>query len=110
MALRTFAIDAFGNPLITANQQRWFEVSHEAQRMVSDWLKGFLIERFFELLSHDGRTDKRRPKFWIRHRESMKKISAFILGSSAMRSWNEDFRKAAGNNGQSLVTGRRYRR
>lgn len=92
MALRAFAIDAFGNPLITANRQRWFEVSPKALEMVSDWLKGFLIDRFFELLSHDGRTDKRRPKFWKRHSGSIENMW-FILGSSAMSSWNDDFRK-----------------
>jgi len=92
MPLRTFAIEAFGNPLITANRQRWFEVSQDAREMVANWLKGFLIERFFELLSHDGQTDKRRPRFWLRYRESIESMW-FILGASAMSSWNTDFKK-----------------
>lgn len=92
MLLRTFAIEAFGNPLITANRQRWFEVSQDAREMVANWLKGFLIERFFELLSHDGQTDKRRPRFWLRYRGSMENMW-FILGTSAMSSWNTDFKK-----------------
>lgn len=92
MHLRTFAIEAFGNPLITANRQRWFEVSQDAREMVANWLKGFLIERFFELLSHDGLTDKRRPQFWLRYRGSMESMW-FILGTSAMSSWNVDFKK-----------------
>ncbi|MDZ4078512.1 MULTISPECIES: EH signature domain-containing protein [Hydrocarboniphaga] len=92
IALRAFAIDVFGNPLINANRQRWYEVSDEAREMVANWLKGFLIERFFELLSHDGRTDKRRPRFWLKHRASIENMW-FILGSSAMSSWNEDFKK-----------------
>lgn len=90
--LRTFAIGAFGNPLITANRQRWFEVSHDARDMVANWLKGFLIERFFELLSHDGLTDKRRPRFWLHYRGSMESMW-FILGASAMSRWNTDFKK-----------------
>jgi EH_Signature domain len=92
ITLRAFAIDVFGNPLITANKQRWFEVSQEAREMVANWLKGFLIERFFELLSHDGRTDKRRPKFWLKHRGSIENMW-FILGPASMSSWNQDFQK-----------------
>lgn len=92
MPLRTFATEAFGNPLITANRQRWFEVSQDAREMVANWLKGFLIERFFELLSHDGQTDKHRPRFWLRYRGSIEAMW-FILGASAMRSSNADFKK-----------------
>ena len=92
MPLRVFVIEVFGNPLITANRQRWFEVSQDAREMVANWLKGFLIERFFELLSHDGQTDKRRPRFWLRYRGSMESMW-FILGASAMSSWNTDFKK-----------------
>lgn len=102
-ALRAFAIDAFGNPLITANRQRWFEVSDVAREMVANWLKGFLIERFFELLSHDGRTDKRRPRFWLRHRASIENMW-FILGSSAMSSWNEDFKKVRETMGNQCLS------
>ena len=90
--LRTYAVGTFGNPLITANRSRWFQVSQEGREMVANWLKGFLIERFFELLSHDGRTDKRRPKFWLRHRGSIDTMW-FILGSSAMKNRNDDFKK-----------------
>ena len=102
--LRTAAVEAFGNPLIVANKPRWFGVSAEAQEMVATWLKGFLIERFFELLSHDGRTDKRRPKFWASHRGSIENMW-FVLGPSAMGSWNDDFKKlrnAMGNQCLSL--------
>lgn len=122
MPLRTVAIDAFGNPLITANNPRWFEVSQEAREMIANWLKGFLIERFFELLSHDGRTDKRRPGFWVHHRGSIENMW-FILGALAMSSWNEDFKKlretmgnqclslegaAAGNNAFVMKIGKVY--
>jgi hypothetical protein len=104
LPLRTFAIDTFGNPLITANKQRWFEVSDAVREMVANWLKGFLIERFFELLSHDGRTDKRRPRFWLKYRGSIETMW-FILGPSAMSRWNEDFkelRETMGNQCLSL--------
>ena len=102
--LRTSSLDAFGNPLIVANKPRWFGVSDDAQEMVARWLKGFLIERFFELLSNDGHTDKRRPKFWLRHRNSITNMW-FVLGTSAMSSWNDEFRKlrsAMGNQCLSL--------
>ena len=72
--------------------------------MVAAWLKGFLIERFFELLSHDGHTDRRRPEYWMRYRSSIDNIW-FILGATAMRNWNEDFRKlrqTMGNQSLSL--------
>lgn len=92
MTLRVLSIDTFGNPLITNNQQRWFEVSKEARNMVATWLKGFLIERFFELLSHDGKTDKRRPEFWKKYLSSIESMW-FLLGRTAMSNWNEDFKK-----------------
>lgn len=97
--LRMFAIETFGNPLITGNQQRWTDVSRAARDMVSNWLKGFLIERFFELLSQDETTDRRRPKFWLRHRGSIESMW-FVLGASAMRDRNDDFvklRRTMGN-------------
>lgn len=101
--LRAFAVETFGNPLITANKQRWFEVSPEAREMVSNWLKGFLIERFFELLSHDGRTDRRRPEFWNRHRGSIENMW-FILGTSAMSNWNDDFKKLRATMGDHCLS------
>lgn len=102
IALRSFAIETFGNPLITTNRQRWFEVSDDAREMIANWLKGFLIERFFELLSHDGRTDKRRPKFWRRYQASISNMW-FILGTSAMGNWNEDFKKLRGTMGNQCI-------
>lgn len=102
MVLRTFAIDTFGNPLITTNRQRWFGVSDKAREMVSGWLKGFLIERFFELLSHDGQTDKRRPSFWLKYRASIENMW-FILGRSATSNWNEDFEKLRATMGNQCL-------
>ena len=101
--LRILAIEAFGSPLVTANKSRWFNVSQQAREMVENWLKGYLIERFFELLSHDGHTDKRRPKFWLRHRGSIETMW-FILGASAMSSWNEDFRKLRDTMGNQCLS------
>lgn len=122
VALRVGALNAFGNPLIIANKQRWFSTSIEAREMVGNWLKGFLIERFFELLSHDGRTDKRRPGFWLQYRSSIENIW-FILGPLAMSNSNEDFKKlretmgnqclsllnsTAGNNAFIMKIGTKY--
>ncbi len=90
--LRALAIETFGNPLVTANKQRWFEVPQKARELVTDWMKGFLIERFFELLSHDGVTDRRRPEFWLRYRGSIDNIW-FVLGRNAMTNEALDFRR-----------------
>lgn len=101
--LRVLATDTFGNPLITSNLPRWFAVREGAREMVANWLKGFLIERFFELLSQDGNTDKRRPKFWLKYRNSIENMW-FVLGSNAMRNKSDDFKRLRGTMGsQSLA-------
>lgn len=91
ISLRVLATDIFGNPLITANHPKWFAVNQVAREMVANWLKGFLIERFFELLSQDGNTDKRRPRFWLKYRGSIENMW-FVLGQNAMRNSSDDFK------------------
>lgn len=91
-ALRVFATDLLGNPLLISNLSRWNGVSSEARKMVSDWLKLNLIEQFFELLSHDGATDSRRVKFWAEYVSLIENVW-FVLGSAARGNWNPDFKK-----------------
>jgi hypothetical protein len=90
--LRVFAIDLLGNPLLISNAPRWDGVSHEARRMVSDWITLKLIEQFFELLSHNGATDTRRVKFWSQYVSVIENVW-FALGSNARSNWNPDFKK-----------------
>lgn len=91
-ALRTFATDLLGNPLLISNAPRWDGVSSKARTMVSDWLKLKLIGQFFELLSHDGATTSRRVKFWAEYVSVIENVW-FVLGSGARSNWNPDFKK-----------------
>lgn len=91
-ALRIFATDLLGNPLLISNVPRWDGVSSEARTMVSDWLKLKLIGQFFELLSHDGATASRRVKFWAEYVSVIENVW-FVLGSGARSNWNPDFKK-----------------
>lgn len=91
-ALRIFATDLLGNPLLLSNVPRWEGVSSEARAMVSDWLKLKLIGQFFELLSHDGVTASRRVKFWAEYVSVIENVW-FVLGSGARSNWNPDFKK-----------------
>ena len=100
--LRTRALEVFGNPLINAHRPRWSIVSEAARDMVSDWLKEHLIERFFELLSADGRSDRRRPKYWQKYRGTIQNMW-FVLGPSAMDSRNEDYKKLRSTMGNQCL-------
>jgi hypothetical protein len=91
-ALRATAIQLLGNPLLVSNAPRWDAISNEAKKMVSDWLKLELIEQFFELLSHDGATDKRRVRFWAQYVSVIENVW-FILGPRARSNWDPDFKK-----------------
>jgi hypothetical protein len=90
--LRILAVEEFGNPLLNTNRHRWKDVGVEAREMVAGWLKGFLIDRFFEVLSHDRATDKRRPKFWLQYSSSIENMW-FLLGPAAMDRRSEDYVK-----------------
>lgn len=91
-AIRAFATDLLGNPLLISNAPRWDGVSPEARKMVSDWIKLKLIEQFFELLSHDGATDSRRLRFWAGYVSRIENVW-FVLGSGARDNLNPDFKK-----------------
>jgi hypothetical protein len=88
--LRDFSVSWWGNPWLTTNTTRWGAVSEEARQMVSDWLKGELIEAFFTKLAEDGLADPRRLNFWKRYVKSMGHIE-FALGAAAQNNRESDF-------------------
>ena len=60
--LRDFAVESSGNPLLPRNAAKWGLVDESCRQMA--WLKRDLMQLFFEVLSQDGRNDKRRFEFW----------------------------------------------
>ncbi len=98
--LRTAALELMGNPLLIANGQRWREVSAPAREMVGTWLKHQVISLFFNLLSQDGNTDRRRVEFWSDYAEQIENIWV-VFGETARARRNMDFanlRKLLGDN------------
>lgn len=88
--LRDFSVSWWGNPWLPSNTTRWGAVTDEARQMVSDWLKGELIEAFFTKLAEDGLADPRRLNFWKRYVKSMGHIE-FALGPAATNNREPDF-------------------
>ncbi|MCW8165624.1 hypothetical protein D8B22_04470 [Verminephrobacter aporrectodeae subsp. tuberculatae] len=88
-ALRDAATSTIGNPwLRRANWDAWVRSGNEpddvAREMVFGWLKGRLITDFFELLTVDGTTDRRRLAYWLRFAPFVDDMW-FALGTSAWR-------------------------
>jgi hypothetical protein len=88
--LRNFAVDAWGNPWLTAFKTAWGNVSEGARALVTDWLKLHLIERFFTLLAEERQGDRRRLNFWKRYVSSIRSIH-FGLGADAQSAQSVDF-------------------
>ena len=106
-ALREESFENFGNPLLISNGPRWASISKDARQMVSNWLKRRVIEQFFELLTQDGSTDKRRVKFWSSYTEAIENIW-LVFGKAAQSERNKDFsnlRKLLGDNALRLEGG-----
>lgn len=91
-ALRDTAVSLFGNPLLRRNGPSWAPdlVTPAARQMVGEWLKLDVIEQFFELLSHDGATDRRRPKFWSQYVPIIENIW-IVFGPAGQDRRNADF-------------------
>ena len=62
--LRDAVVASWKNPWLPLNASAWGRVTPTAKQMVTSWLKLELIHQFFEVLSEDGRQDKRRFEFW----------------------------------------------
>jgi hypothetical protein len=90
--LRVAALALFGNPLLTRNAPAWAptHVTPAARQMVADWLKLDVIKQFFELLSHDGATDRRRPQFWSQYVPIIENIW-IVFGPAGQDRHNADF-------------------
>ena len=89
--LRDFAVEALGNPWLEMNKLRWNRVEPDARKMVANWLKLSLIEKFFNLLAQDGTNDTRRLAFWKGYHESIHDMY-FALGENARTRQEPDFR------------------
>lgn len=90
--LRDALVAAWKNPWLARNDSAWGRVSNAARRMVAGWLKLELIHQFFEVLSEDGRQDKRRFEFWRAYHEQIDDVY-FALGGQAYHSRNADIVK-----------------
>lgn len=87
--LRDAVVSAWKNPWLALNDSAWGGVTPKARQMVTSWLKLELIHQFFEVLSEDGRQDKRRFEFWRAYHERMEDVY-FALGSRAFHSRHPD--------------------
>lgn len=92
LQLKERTVNAWGNPWLPSNKDRWGSVEDSAKEMVSDWLKLEFIDLFFTKLAQDGIGDTRRVKFWRRYVKSINNIH-FALGSNAMYSNEKDFKE-----------------
>jgi hypothetical protein len=90
-SLRDFAVEALGNPWLEMNKLRWNRVEPDSRKMVANWLKLSLIEKFFNLLAQDGTNDTRRLAFWKGYHESIHDMY-FALGENARTRQEPDFR------------------
>src|SRR5690606_6571392 len=87
--LRDALVAAWKNPWMSRNDGAWGRVPDNARNMVASWLKLELIHQFFEVLSDEGRQDRRRFEFWRTYHEQMDDVY-FALGSNAYSSRNPD--------------------
>lgn len=90
--LRDALVSAWKNPWLARNDSAWGRVPDTARKMVAGWLKLELIHQFFEVLSEDGRQDKRRFEFWRAYHEQIDDVY-FALGGQAYHSRNADIVK-----------------
>jgi hypothetical protein len=91
--LRDAAVDAWGNPWLSVNAAKWSSVREDARRMVAEWLKLALIQKFFSLLAEDGRNDTRRLNFWESYHQSIHAMY-FALGDNALTHPGPDYKDA----------------
>lgn len=96
--LRDAAVGRWGNPWLDRNRASWGRVPDEARLMLAGWLNRQLIKDFFELLSDDGATDRRRLNYWLRYADDHLTGIWFALGSQARQraDYDPDFKKVIG--------------
>jgi hypothetical protein len=81
IALRDYAVECWGNPWLDSHSAKWTLASERARALVTGWFKLHVIRTFFERLSEDGSSDKRRVKFWQQYYEQIEDMY-FALGSA----------------------------
>jgi hypothetical protein len=105
-ALRDAAVSVIGNPWLRKSNWDAYVVLEngepdiQAREMVFSWLKGRLIQDFFELLSDGGTGDVRRLIYWLRFAPYIDDMW-FALGSAAQARHDNDFKEF-----KSRATGR----
>ena len=87
--LRDAVVGVWKNPWLALNDSAWGGVTPKARQMVTSWLKLELIHQFFEVLSEDGRQDKRRFEFWRAYHERMDGVQ-FALSREVLASKDHD--------------------
>jgi len=96
--LRDLALSLIGNPWLRS--QFWAHdvlrpdgsPSHEAQAMVTSWLKQRLIRDFFEVLASDRAAEPRRLSYWLRHEKAIEDLWLF-LGDDVWFSVRDGFKE-----------------
>lgn len=97
-ALRDASVSVIGNPwLRRANWDAHVVLDdgspdRQAREMVFGWLKGRLIQDFFELLSSEGSGDRRRLAYWLRFAPFVDDMW-FALGPHAQSRNDASFRE-----------------
>jgi EH signature protein len=90
--LRDYAVERWGNPWLDSHSAKWTLASEKSRALVTGWFKLHVIRTFFELLSEDGSTDKRRVKFWQRYHEQIGDMY-FALGTATRYGGGTDARQ-----------------
>jgi hypothetical protein len=96
------AIGRWGNPTFKRNAAAWHRASLAARSMIAGWATLDLIKRFFEILSDDRRTDRRRVEFWQKYHDQIQ-LMYFALGSAAMASRDADIVRLRKDMGDQLI-------
>ncbi len=90
VGLRDRSVDWWRNPWLPSNANSWGGVDPTAKEMVADWLKSEFIQAFFERLSEDRQSDRRRANFWMKYVKSMNHVQ-FALKSVQQYERDKDF-------------------
>jgi hypothetical protein len=77
-ALKEMAVSRWGNPLDSSTRGAWAVVSSDARKMVEGWVKRYVIEAFFDVISARYSTDSRRATFWLAYAESIDDLHIFF--------------------------------
>lgn len=90
--LRDLSIAHIGNPWLKRAAWDAHVQNEDARRMVDGWLKHRLITDFFEVLSDDGSTDRRRLTFWLQFAPVIEDMW-FVLGRDAQTNSSEAYKE-----------------